>query len=157
MRALIPAGLTGEISQMYAPKSYGAAKPYDKEPLPTFALRHKGEAWSNPFAVIYESHTDEPAVKSVERLMADGIFKGVKVSSQLEGHELIQYVLMQESIDDEYSNEELSIRFKGRFGVITLEEDGTLRSIYIGNGHHLNYGDFTVPADNTTHAAFLEY
>ena len=157
MRALIPAGLSSEISQMNAPKSYGAAKPYNEEPLPTFALRHEGEAWSNPFAVVYESHTDKPAVKSVERLMADGIFKGVKVSSHVEGHELIQYVLMQESIDDEYTNEELGIRFKGRFGVITLEGDGTLRNIYIGNGHHLNYGDFTVSADNTTHAAFLEY
>jgi len=157
MRALIPAGLSSEISQMNAPKSYGAAKPYNEEPLPTFALRHKGEAWSNPFAVVYESHTDVPAVKSVERLMADGIFKGVKVSSQLEGLELIQYVLMQESINDEYINEELGIRFKGRFGVITLEEDGTLRNIYIGNGHHLNFGDFTTTADKTSHAAFLEY
>jgi len=63
---------------------------------------------------------------------------------------------MQESIDDEYINEELGIRFMGRFGVITLEEDGTLRNIYIGNGHHLNYGDFTVSADKTSHAAFLK-
>ena len=157
MRALIPAGLTTQITQMKAPKAYGAAKPYNKEPLPTFALRHEGEAWNNPFAVAYESYTDQPAVKSVERLMANGIFKGVKVSSHVEGHELIQYVLMLESIDDEYINEELGIRFKGRFGVITLEEDGTLRSIYIGNGYHLNYGDFSVTADNTTHAAFLEY
>lgn len=156
MRALIPAGLTTEITRMKAPKAYGAAKPYNEEPLPTFALRHQGEAWSNPFAVVYESFTDQGAVRSVERLMANRVFKGVKVTSIVEDHELTQYVLMQESLEDEYVNEELGIRFKGRFGVITLGQGGTLRNIYIGNGHHLSYGDFTVTADKTSRAALLE-
>jgi hypothetical protein len=156
MRALVPAGLTCEITQIQAPKSYGAAKPYDQGPLPTFTLRHKGEAWSNPFAVAFESYTDKPALKSVERLMDRDVFKGVKVVSELDGERFTQYVLIQESIEDNYVNEELGIRFKGRFAVLTLEQGGALRDAYIGSGHYLSYEGLTVSADQTSHAAYLE-
>ncbi len=156
MRALIPSGLDTEITRMKAPKAYGAAKPYNEKPLPVFALRHKGEAWENPFAVVYESYTDQPAIKSVERLMKDGEFKGVKVTSNVEGHSYVQYVLIQESIDDDYVNEESGIAFKGRFAVVTLDQHGNWLEAYIGSGHHLNYNDLTLNADEHSHAAYLE-
>ena len=36
------------------------------------------------------SFTDKPALKSIERLMSDGVFKVVKVVSDVDGHELTQ-------------------------------------------------------------------
>jgi hypothetical protein len=63
---------------------------------------------------------------------------------------------MQESIEDDYVNEELGITFKGRFAVITLKEGGVLRDVYIGSGHHLSYQGQTVSTDENSQAAYLE-
>ncbi|MCP4047780.1 MAG: hypothetical protein GY732_17540 [Gammaproteobacteria bacterium] len=141
---------------MKAPKAYGATKPYNEAPLPTFALRHNGDAWDNPFAVVYESYTNQPVIMSVERLMESGVLKGVKVTSNVEGHNYVQYVIMQESIDADYVNKESGIAFKGRFAVVTLDQDGNWTEAYIGNGRHLNYKDLTLNADEHSHAAYLE-
>lgn len=156
MRALVPAGLNSEITRMWAPKSYGAPEPYNEKPLPTFALRHYGETWSNPFAVVYESYTDKPSIESVQRLMDDGIFKGVTVVSDVDGRKLTQYVLMQESMDDEYVAAEHGITFKGRFAVIAVKEGGAFFDAYIGSGHYINFKGVTVNVDENSRSVYLE-
>ena len=160
MRALVPSGLTTQITQVNAPPSYVAPAPYNKKPLPTFIMRHQGEAWSNPFAVVYESHTEQkgekPAVQSVERLIQNGVFKGVKVVSNLDGEQLIQYVILQESLTDEYVNKDIDITFKGQFAVLTLSHNGDVMDAYIGKGHQLDYNDFTLMADEITFAGYQE-
>jgi hypothetical protein len=156
MRGLIPSGLETEITKVMAPKSFCAPQPYDTLPIPTFILRHKGETWKNPFAVIYESYNDEPVVQSVERLMSGEIFKGVKVISKVEGKIIIQYIIQQENIEDEYSNKDLDLSFKGRFGLITLDDNNNLKELYIGNGIQLTYKQESLKADETSHSAYLE-
>lgn len=157
MRALIPSGLNTEVTQVNAAPSSVAPGPYRKKPLPTFLLRHHGDAWSNPFAVVYESHTGNPAVKSVDRLLVDGVFKGVKVKAEVNGDAIIQYVLIQENLDDVYSNEDLGITFKGQFAVLTLSEKEKVQSMYIGSGRELACKDTTLKADGKTHAAYKEF
>ena len=76
MRAMIPAGLTTEIAQVNGPPSKGVPESYRKKPLPAFVMRHKGDAWDNPFVAVYESYDDKPSVQSVERLMSGNTFKG---------------------------------------------------------------------------------
>jgi len=156
MRGLIPSGLETEITQVMAPKSFSAPRPYDTLPLPTFIMRHQGDTWQNPFAVVYESYDDEPAVQSIERLMVDGVFKGVKVISNVEGNSITQYIFLQESIEDEYVNKEAGITFKGRYGLITLDENNSLLEIYIGNGYQLSHNQKLLKADEKSHAAYLE-
>ncbi len=156
MRALISAGLETEITKVMAPKSYCAPHPYDTLSIPTFILRHKGETWKNPFVVIYESYDDEPVVQSVERLMKSGVFKGVKVISKVEGKSITQYIILQESMEDEYVNKEAGISFKGRYGLLTLDENNALQEIYIGNGYQLSHHQKTLKADETSHSAYLE-
>jgi len=158
MRALIPGGLKSEITQVKAPKSKSAPPPYDKKPLPTMLIRRKGEAWSNPFVALYESHTQQAgetaAVQSIERLMDGNTFKGVKVAAIVAGKTVTQYVLVQESLEDEYVNADLGIRFQGQFAVITLDENQSLSEAYIGSGKALTYKDQTVVADSKTFAAY---
>jgi hypothetical protein len=156
MQALIPGGLETEITKVMAPKSFCAPHPYNTLPIPTFILRHKGETWKNPFAVVYESYDDKPVVQSVERLMSDGVFKGVKVMSKVEGKSITQYIILQESIKDEYKNKEPGIFFKGRFGLITLDNNNNLKEMYIGNGYQLSHKKETLKADKKTHVAYLK-
>ncbi len=156
MRGLIPGGLETEITKAMAPKSYCAPHPYNTLPIPTFILRHKGETWKNPFAVVYESYDDEPVVQSVDRLIDDGQFKGVKVVSNENGKTITQYILLQESMEDEYENREVGISFKGHYGLITLDENNNLKEIYIGNGYYLRYDQKSLKADETSRSAYLE-
>ena len=160
MRALIPGGLESEISQVKAPESKSAPPPYDKKPLPTMLIRRKGEAWTNPFVALYESHTQQAgetaAVQSIERLMQGDVFKGVKVVSNLNGEQVTQYVILQEALTDEYIKQDIGINFKGQFAVLTLNSKGAVVDAYIGSGHQLTYKEFTLMADDKTHAGYHE-
>jgi hypothetical protein len=146
MRALIPGGLETEMTQVNGPPTKGAPKGYGNKPMPAFVMRHEGDAWDNPFVAVYESYEDKPSVQSVERLMSGNEFKGVKITSSVDGQDLIHYVLLQDSPDDIYENNELDITFKGRFGIVTADATGTLHDIYIGSGHTINYENTTVDA-----------
>lgn len=157
MRALVPAGLVTEVIQVTAPSSSVAPRTYRKKPLPTFLMRYHGEVWSDPFAVVYESHTGNPSVTSVERLMDGDVFKGVKVTAEIDGDTVTQYVLIQENLDDIYSDQRLDITFKGQFAVLTLSEKENVQSMYIGSGQELAYKDTTLKADGKTHAAYKDF
>jgi hypothetical protein len=156
MRALIPDGLTTELTQVNGPPSKGAPKGYETKPLPAFVMRHEGDAWDNPFVAVYEPYSEEPSVQAVKRLMSGEVFKGVKITSFVDGRDLTHYVLLQENDDDTYEDKEAGIVFEGRFGVVTVDESGALVELYIGNGHHLDYRDASVTADEATQAAYWE-
>jgi hypothetical protein len=156
MRAMIPGGLLTEMTQVEGPPTKGAPKPYIKSPLPAFVMRHEGEAWVNPFVAVYESYGEKPSVQSVERLISGHVFKGVKVTSTVDGRNLTLYILVQEDPDDIYEDAVTGIAFKGRFGVIAVDQDGSLRELYIGSGQHLAYKGTRVTADSTTLAGYWE-
>jgi len=156
MRAMIPAGLVTEMTQVNGPPTKGAPKGYEEKSLPAFVMRHEGEAWDNPFVAVYESFGEEPSVQSVERLMSGNEFKGVKINSVVDGQDLTHYILLQEGLDDVYENNELDIAFKGRFGMVAVDGAGTLHDLYIGSGHHLDYKGTSVTADAATLAGYLE-
>jgi hypothetical protein len=89
--------------------------------------------------------------------MQGGIFKGVKVLSNVEGKPVTQYIILQENINDEYINKKLGLSFKGQFGLISLDENNNLTEMYIGSGHNLSFKKETLEADNKSHAAYLKY
>ncbi|MCP4044764.1 MAG: hypothetical protein GY732_02100 [Gammaproteobacteria bacterium] len=156
MRALIPGGLETEMTQVNGPPTKGAPEGYRQKPLPAFVMRHQGDAWDNPFVAVYESYGDKPSVQSVERLMSGDVFKGVKVTSTVDGRDMTHYILLQEGPDDVYRDAAMGIAFQGHFGVVTVDGADALSDIYIGSGHHLDYKDTRVAADAATLATYWE-
>jgi len=154
IRALIPGGLKTEMTQVKGPPTKGAPEGYREKPLPAFVVRHEGEAWDNPFAAVYESYDDNPSVLSVERLMSGNIFKGVKVTSSVGGKALTHCILLQENPDDIFEDRETGIVFTGRFGVVTVDQDGSLRELYIGDGEQLTLGTTTLTSPEGSRAAY---
>ena len=78
----------------------------------------------------------------------------VKVISKVEGKRITQYIILQDSIEDLYVNKEAGISFKGRFGLVTLNENNILQEFYIGNGNQLSHHQKTFVPDDSSHCTY---
>jgi len=149
-----------EFTRVMAPPTFEAPKPYDKLPTPTLVIRQKGEAWANPFAVVYEPSFDKNStngIQSVTKLETAGVFKGFKIVSKIENKEITQLVINQAS-DEEYENKDLGFYFKGAFAIVTLNKNNKLENIYIGEGHKLTFNKVTITSkDSKSIAAFVDF
>ncbi|KAA5824820.1 hypothetical protein FPF71_09065 [Algibacter amylolyticus] len=138
MQMHIPGFENREYTQVKAPHTFEAPKPYDTLPTPTLVIRNRGAAWDNPFVVVYEPYnqTETPTISSVEKIEKGGVYKGLKILSNTATETLVQYVITQ-SKGSIFQDKELNIYFKGTFAVITLNEKEVLQNIYIGEGEKL--------------------
>lgn len=129
-----------EYTKVMAPLTFEAPKPYDKLPTPTLVIRNNGEAWNNPFVVVYEpfNENEKPTIQSVTKIEQDSIYKGLKIVSKTPSEMIIQYIITQ-SKDEVFNDEMLGINFKGSYAVITLNETSELKNIYIGEGEKLTF------------------
>jgi hypothetical protein len=136
MNLFIAGNENREYTKVMAPKTFQAPEPYDKKLTPTLVVRQKGEAWSNPFAVIYEPTFDKKSkngVQSVITLRNDKVFKGFKVTSKIDNEPITQYIINQVE-NSTYENKEMGFTFNGTLAVITYDESETLQDIYVGEG-----------------------
>ena len=145
MQLHIPKFKNRTYTKVKAPITFEAPIPYDNLETPTLVIRNEGEAWRNPFVVVFEpfNENEKATIKSVEKLDSNGIYKGLKIISVTTNEKLIQYVITQ-SKGDIFHDETLGIYFKGTFAVISLNENEILKSIYIGEGDRLIYQDVTI-------------
>ncbi|WP_400077568.1 heparinase II/III family protein [Winogradskyella sp. R77965] len=157
MQLHIPGFKNRTYTKVKAPTTFESPEPYNNMATPTLVIRNKGEAWNNPFVVVFEpfNENEEATIKSVEKLEENGVYKGLKIISDTPTERLIQYVITQ-SKDEVFQNEVLGIYFKGSFAVISLNENKTLKSIYIGEGDKLNYKNETIET-NTSKTYYKTY
>ncbi len=158
MNVFIPGNEKREYSKVMAPHTFEAPAPYDKLPTPTLVIRKTGEAWESPFALVYEpfdENVKNNSIQSVEELMQDGFYKGLKVVSKTDTQTLIQYIITQ-SKNQDYSDKELGIEFKGTFAIITLNAENELQNMYIGQGTELRFGNKILKPLNQKTAAYIE-
>jgi hypothetical protein len=155
-------GSDRSYTRAMAPPSLSSEEYADK-PTPTLVVRQKGEAWSNPFAFVYAASSKRDnmncssGVQSVDSLSGDGKFKGLIVNSRVHGKAIRQYILVLEDDDNEYRSSDPAISFTGHFGVVTVDENGELISLYLGDGESLQYGDKRIEADSEPGAAYMNF
>jgi hypothetical protein len=155
----IPGFRNREYTKVLAPHTFEAPHPYDTLPTPTLVIRKKGEAWNEPFVVVYEpfdGHKNNSSIVSVEKLEQNGIYKGLKIESTLRGQGLVQYVITQ-SKNQTYTNNKLGMEFKGTFGIVSLSADGKLLDLYIGQGELLRFGKTILKPEPDKNTAYMDY
>ncbi|GGZ25478.1 hypothetical protein GCM10007049_17500 [Echinicola pacifica] len=136
MKVYIPGNVDREYTKVMAPRTFESPKPYDELPTPTLVIRQQGEAWTQPFALIFEPTEKNglsSGIQSVEKLEAGGVFKGFKVVSKIDNKILTQYIISQGK-EEEYVHTGMNFRFEGAFAVITYGERRRLQHVYIGEG-----------------------
>lgn len=159
MKAFIASGFNTQITTAESPKAHGVPKAYKEKSVPTMVLRRSGEAWNSPFVVAYESGTKQEnyAIQSIDNLVNDGVFKGVKVNVKADGKSLTQYIVSQDKLDDVYENKELNIRFTGQFAVITVDSKRVPVDMYIGSGRLLMFKDYSLQVKDNSNSAYRQF
>ena len=149
MQLHIPSFKNRSYTKVKAPITFESPEPYNTLPTPTLVIRNNGEAWKNPFVVVYESFNEKEkaTIQSVSKIEQNGIYKGLKIVSKTPTEELTQFVITQ-SKNQIFENKNLSIYFKGTFAIITLNNKQQLKSIYIGDGEKLIYKNQEIITDS---------
>jgi hypothetical protein len=159
LHVVIPGGVAKEYSTALAPPTKEVSNGYDAKDTQVFVMRKYGEAWNQPFVAIYEpSANAESTIKSTENIVDNNKIVGVKVTSVVNGQEIIDYVLSNDDDNIAINLTNLNIAFTGRFGVVrTISKTNTTDvSLYIGKGTQLTFLDNTINAD-TEGKAFSTY
>lgn len=109
--------------------------------VPTILVRQKGEAWNNPFVVVYEPYgngIDADIIKVVtDSTKCNGITK-LTVERRKNKKEHIIY-----SLNDNTTVNYQGILFNGRYLVVSISED-KVKSIYVVGGKTLKIKDLSL-------------
>jgi len=149
MRLFIPGAVGRKYSHALAPATKEAPSPYEHEPTPVLVIRQHGEAWTQPFAVIYEPFAggkDSGSIQTVAGLGGKRSFGGFMVVSQIKGQPLTQYVLVQPTAASVFEDAKLGISFHGRYAVVTVNARGECASLYLGEGGRLRFQGYDLHA-----------
>lgn len=155
----IPGGVEKEYSTALSPPTKEVSNGYSEKDTQVFVMRKYGEAWNQPFIAIYEpSGSSISTVKSTKNIVVDGKVVGVKVISEVNGQEIIDYVLSNDVDNVAINLPDLDIAFTGRFAIVRkiVKASTTDVSLYIGKGSQLTFINNTINAD-TEGKAFSEY
>lgn len=155
----IPGFENREYTKVKAPRTFEAPGPYEDMETPTLVIRKKGEAWTDPFVVVYEpfeGNSKSASILSVEKLEEQGVYKGLKIVSGINGETLEQYIITQ-SKGQVYSDENRGVYFEGTFAIITLDNAGKLQNMYIGEGEKLQFKSNILKPEANKRAAYREY
>jgi hypothetical protein len=144
MRLYIAGETDREYTSVFAPETKEAPDAYAKKSTPTLVMRQTGEAWHRPFAVVYEPFAGSANDGSIQTVTTirdrTGVFSGFKVTSRVADHRITQIVLVQPTPSRLFTDESLGVTFRGRYAVITLDDQDQCTHLYLGEGSLLRYG-----------------
>lgn len=162
MTLFIPGAVGREYTKVMAPPSSESGSIYSKKLTPTLLIRQNGDAWNKPFAVVFESSTGNKAldstslssVKEVTNIYKNDVFKGLIVNSVVNLKPIKQIIIMQQNDTDVY--EDASIKFKGKYAVVTFNNKFEMTELYVGSGTSFSFKNFHLKSsDNNPLAASI--
>jgi len=139
MDMYIAGGAGREYFTAMAPKSYTAPKEYQLLPNPVVVVRQNGDAWENPFMVVYESYTGnhKNTIHSVTGESND------ETSVFTVESEYGRQTIIQSLSKKAWQNEDDF--FSGHFGVISYKNN-SLSYLYMGDGTKISSGKYSIEA-----------
>lgn len=159
MNMHIPGDSGREYATAMGPSDGEHPSPYHNKDIPTLIVRRNGQAWNNPFAVIFEPHSDGingGTVQNVTTLTKSGKVVGLKVDSIVDGMGVTQYIFSNTGVTDTYDDPGVGLSFKGRFGIATMRANGS-GELYLGQGSKIGFGNFSLVSQsgNNTQASVI--
>lgn len=124
-------------------------------PIPTMIIRQEGEAWNRPFVAVYEPYDTEngKTIRSVNYLKSENPdFVGISVSSS---NNCQDYIFNHTNAESVTNVREISARFQGKYGVLSLEGK-ELKRLFIGKGKTLQMGNYGLHAANKEGTVLIE-
>lgn len=151
MNMWMPGGEEREYTTALGPETRDIAKkegdmtyPYLSKKTPVMVIRQNGSAWDKPFVVIFEpAQNTNTSIKSVDNLYYNNEIVGAKITSEINGKTITDYVICNDSPNGYYNDN--NIEFTGRYAVVRLEANGG-GELYIGDGETLKYKNTTLTA-----------
>jgi hypothetical protein len=133
----------------------GLPKEIAELPLPTIVARQSGEAWTKPFAVLFEpSTTSQPkSIRSTHLFVPTNVpvdFTGLVVTNA-DGTKQLVFSLPQEGNTVIYENKS----FSGTFGVVS-EYNNAVQYLFLGNGSAISNGAYSIKAKKAGTSAAVE-
>lgn len=137
------------------PRSLTAFAPYNTQPTPTVFVRQEGEAWTKPFAVVFEPYRPNEgySVEKVEweRDADKNRLAALKVRLT-NGQE--QIVIQSPEPYNSFRHNDWT--FSGYFGVI-FKKDGKITGLEMAKGKTLGVGDYVFTAKNANASFDVEF
>ncbi|XCF05423.1 hypothetical protein ABI125_11885 [Tamlana crocina] len=158
MHMFVPKGTERSYTTALAPATREAKNSYEEKATQVLTIRQQGEAWERPFVAVFEpSVNKKPSVQSVTPLMDGNEVVGATIISKVDDKTITDYVISLNSLEESYSNTKLGITFKGRFGVVRVEDiDKKQRTtLYIGEGVKLKFNDYNLVSNKERRAIEL--
>jgi hypothetical protein len=115
-------------------------------PIPTVVIRQNGEAWSNPFVLVYE-----PALNGTSNIMrvdyfGDEVYTGIHIVNKSGREEFIfsSPVKIQMKKDDKI--------VEGSYAIVSIQ--GNDVTLFLGNGKSIANSGYRVESEKAGHFAF---
>ncbi len=143
MKVLMPASSGKTFYRAKSLPVKTAGEQYRGKKLPLFTIRSEKEAWSDPFVVIFEPYGagNNHSIKTVEKIpgLCSKDNTVIRVVHE-DGSE--QRIFQGNEAGKRIGNEEME--FAGHFGIISLDSEGELEHLYLGEGSHISWGDASI-------------
>ena len=151
MKAYIPQNANLNYYTGYSPKARTAGR-YSNLNVPTLMIQSKGEAWTNPFIVVYEPYFDKDG-SAIQKVTSPDRNKDF-VTLLVEGKNNEQQYIFQGN-DASLENSSNNYSFKGYFGSVSLVNN-QIRYIYLGQGKKISFGDYIIESTDENGAVNID-
>src|SRR5690606_20322726 len=113
-------------------------------------------AWSDPFICIFEPSTSKEnnTIRCVEKVPELCNDENTVIRVQ---HKNGDTQLMFQANSAETTVKGTNFSFSGSFGVISLDPNGNLQNLYLGEGHHIAYDTVKVATSDAPGSVWIQF